>query len=236
MDFEWIDIPSGEIRLNKGGYITEDSQSFQVAAFRIAKYPVTNAQFAQFIAADGYQNEQWWTHEGWHIKENRKWKTPGYWDAIELTQSDCPVIGVSWCEAVAFCLWFSDVVGKPIRLPTEQEWQRAAQGNTDWLYPWGKTFDSACCNFKSELPTPVTQYPNGASLYGVMDMCGNGCEWCSNNYHTGETTIDTPGIYRVQRGGSWMGYHANVLHRYKNYCYAKLPDFGFRLARPLARN
>jgi len=174
--FAWIDIP------NKG--------------YSIAKYPVTNAQFAEFIKAGGYEIEKWWTEEGWqkrlegwHYQDKTwqasgtSWTQPRYWDDKKLNGAMQPVVGVSWFEAVAFCLWLSDATGENIMLPTEDQWQYAAQGDDGRTYPWGNEWNRDLCNNNVDKKgigktTPVTQYEGkGDSPFGVVDMSGNVWEW-----------------------------------------------------------
>jgi hypothetical protein len=192
--FEWCDIPAGRVEIADGhGW-------FDVPAFQIAKYPVTVAQYEVFIGAGGYQNREWWTEAGWEAREqgwdwddkSSSWKSTGKpWtqprsmgdkDYKKFFIPDHPIIGVSWYEAMAFCRWLSEVLGDgvgargpsplptTITLPSEQQWQRAAQGDDGRAYPWGKDFDANRCNSsvksKSLGTTPVTQ--------GCISSCWQG--------------------------------------------------------------
>ena len=126
-DMEWVTIPGGRVMLGQGGYLGE-SAWFAVESFVMARYPVTNAQYAPFIAAGGYTDRAWWTDRGWQIREKEGWTEPRFWTDRDWNRADYPVVGVSWYEALAFCRWLSAGSGRAITLPTEQQWQRAAQG------------------------------------------------------------------------------------------------------------
>ena len=115
--FAWIEIPGKN--------------------YALAKYPLTNAQYAPFIKAGGYKNKQWWTEAGWQTCQKEKWIEPRYWQDKDFNGADQPVVGVSWYEAVAYCLWLSEQTGQKIMLPTEEQWQYAAQGDDGREYPWG---------------------------------------------------------------------------------------------------
>jgi formylglycine-generating enzyme required for sulfatase activity len=209
--FAWIDIPAGKVTLVEttwdDAHIKKgQKQTFDVPAFQIAKYPLTNAQFRLFVKAGGYDQRQWWTDEGWAKRESEGWTEPRYWQDTKWNQDNYPVVGVSWFEVVAYGLWLSEVTGEAISLPTEQQWQRAAQGDTNRAYPYGDKFDSNKCNFNTEGTTPVTQYEGkGDSPFKVVDMSGNVWEWCATDYETGVQNIYNFANRRVLRGGSW-GY------------------------------
>lgn len=181
--FAWMPITAGQVTLEAGGYIPKGGKTFSVAAFPIAKYPVTNAQFGKFCDVRGYDQQEWWTSEGWQIREKEGWAEPRYWQDTQWNKNDHPVVGVSWYEAVAFCHWLSDKTGENITLPTEQQWQRAAQGDTNRVYPWGDEFDQSRCNVGASGTTAVTHYEGsdkGDSPFGVVDMSGNGVRRSTN--------------------------------------------------------
>lgn len=230
--FEWVQIPAGKV--NRYG-------TFDVPTFAIAKYPVTVAQYTLFIEDKGYAVREFWTQAGWEWKQKEKITLPRYWgeDKYEhFFKPLHPIIGVSWYESMAFCAWLSEKSGDKITLPTEQQWQRAAQGDDGRTYPWGNDFDVERCNnsvkAKSIGTTPVTQYPNGASPYGVLDMSGNVWEWMLNEF--GIINIDNINIpeTHVTQGGSWFDSHELSFRANVGSWNDPIPGgnrLGFRLAR-----
>jgi formylglycine-generating enzyme required for sulfatase activity len=175
-----------------------------------------------FIDAGGYTNRQWWTEAGWDAKgkgweergfkfveTGKAWNQPRYWTDAKWNGAEQPVVGVSWYEAVAYCLWLTERSGEQIMLPTEDQWQYAAQGNDGRAYPWGNEWDCKKCNnsvepCKSQRTSSVRQYEGkGDSPFGVVDMAGNAWEWCLTDYEN--LTNDVHGVAnrRVLRGGSW---------------------------------
>ena len=132
-------------------------------AFWIDRFPVTNRQFLEFFKSTN--------------KTMAKWPD----GKIQKELEDCPVLDVSWPEAVEYAKW----AGK--RLPTAEEWEKAARGTDGRLYPWGNEWkDTATMRRPPDafMPPsmisytiPVGCFPEGASPYGVMDMCGNVPEW-----------------------------------------------------------
>ena len=244
--FAWIDIPAGKVTLEAGGYVPVGGKTFAAPAFTIAKYPLTNAQFALFIAAKGYQQRRWWTEQGWQMREQENWLEPRFWQDEKWNQADYPVVGVSWHEAVAFCLWLSDVTEEAVMLPTEPQWQWAAQGNTHRAYPWGDEFDPTRCNScvkmsrKKNSTSPVTKYEGkGDSPFGVVDMCGNVLEWCLTDFTNGlhDPNVDANSAYVTLRGGAWYVPSKHVLQN--GFRFGAAPNVvdngtGFRLARAFA--
>ena len=162
------------------------------------------------------------------------------------------MVGVSWFEAEAYCNWLSAELGKPIRLPTEQEWERAARGTEGRTYPWGEKFNHYNLNcaefwaeeddlsdyddwkkwldsesFEEASTSMVGQFPHGQSADGLMDMSGNVWEWANSWYDDGH-------IYWVVRGGSWSNTRRIVRCAYRN---RPAPDYfnnnmGFRVVSP----
>ncbi|GAB4520903.1 MAG: hypothetical protein OHK0046_31610 [Anaerolineae bacterium] len=195
--FAWVEIP-------KKGY-------------SIAKYPVTNAQFAKFMEAGGYKTQKWWTDVGWQQREKNNWTKPRFWTDSKWNGAEQPVVGVSWYEAVAFCLWLSETTGEQIMLPTEDQWQYAAQGDDGRRFPWGDYWDGHLCNNNVNgrgigSTTPVLQYEGennrllGESYFGVVDMAGNTWEWCLTDFDNKTNGITRSASERVLRGGSWTRY------------------------------
>lgn len=109
--------------------------------FSIAKYPITNAQFRKFIEAGGYETEKWWPRIAWLTRSAGYILSHDVRDFITNQSDDHPIVNVTWYEAVAFCLWLSDITHEEIMLPTEQQWQYAAQGDDGRFYPWGNNWD-----------------------------------------------------------------------------------------------
>jgi len=153
-----------------------------------------------------------------------------------------PVSGVAWADAVAFCAWFGEAHGEPVRLPTETEWERAARGDDAREYPWGSGFDPARANLRDHGaggPIPVGSLPTGASPFGVLDLAGNVDEWTSTTYapYPG-APADVPvaetwaSDVHVTRGGAWFHHRdlARCARRHGAYG-ADLTGIGFRLAR-----
>ncbi len=146
-------------------------------AYLIDQYPVTNEQYHVFCKQTGHPPRAYWT---------------GGTPPSDLL--DHPVSMVTHPDALAYAEW----AGK--KLPTEEQWEKAARGTEGNMFPWGNEFDQdACCwNRIGEngLRTdPVDAHPSGASPYGVMDMAGNLFEWC----------VDGPSPNNAfLKGGSWM--------------------------------
>lgn len=243
--FDWIDIPAGSVTLDSGGYVPVEGQTFEVPPYTIAKYPITNAQFAGFTEANGYGEPRWWTEYGWQKREKEKWWRPRFLHNAKFNPPDHPVVGVSWHEAVAFCRWLSDMTGEAIMLPTELQWQRAAQGNTNRPYPWGDTFDLHCCNSCVKTPrtrnstSPVTRYEGkGDSPFGVVDTCGNAWEWCLTEFHTGlnDPMLDGENPIVTLRGGAWYLPSKDAMKvTFRFGAPSSLVDYamGFRIAREI---
>lgn len=199
----WITIPAGPVKLASGGYL-DTPAAYDVAAFHMAQTPVTNAQYAAFIEAGGYTTQVWWTPTGWRLLERYRWTEPRGWSYSN--RANAPVMGVSLHEAAAFCRWLAAVSGEDVTLPTEQQWQRAAQGDDGREFAWGSEDpDDLRCNWarNHDGPTPVDFFPDGASPFGVLDMCGNVWELCLTGWETGTTELDHE-ERRIVRGGCWV--------------------------------
>lgn len=200
--FAWMKVDAGKVFLEAGGYIRENNKRFPVKPFYIGRYPITNAQFRVFVQhPHGYQEPRWWDFS----ESARAWRRDHHQPfPAEFDGDNLPRTQVTWYEALAFCTWLSDQTGKRISLPTEQQWQLAAQGPQGHEYPWGDMAPNhtlANYDWAHPTPTPVGEYPDGASPYGVEDLAGNVWEWCSTSWVDGDSLIgDHP---RVVRGGAY---------------------------------
>ena len=148
---EMVIVPKGPFLY--GEQKTRESIDYD---YWIDKYPVTNQQYGAFIAAGGYASQQYWSSEGWEWKTQNNLTAPRYWNDVKWNKANHPVVGVTYYEAEAYAKW----TGK--RLPTEQEWEKAARGEDGREYPWGDQFDKEKCNSETtglNVTTPVTQYP-----------------------------------------------------------------------------
>lgn len=234
---DWCDIPAGMVTIEIAGKNGHSRHmTFHVEAFEMSKYPVTNAQFQAFVEdPEGYTKAEWWDYS--HHARDWRGKNP-HPKPPRFKGDDRPRENVTWYEAVAFTRWLSTKLAATVCLPTEQQWQRAVQGDDGRLYPWGNDFDPSRCNTSESrirMTTFVSRYPNGVNPQGVFDLSGNVWEWCLNTNSGHEDHIDiTSNGDRAVHGGSFIGVceRAQAPFRFylsPNYFYATI---GFRLVRP----
>ena len=232
-DIDWVDVPEGPFLYG------EDQIQKTLSSFKIARYPVTNAQFQCFIEDGGYVDGRWWAGLAGHPEPKQgRWNTPNQ-----------PRETVSWYEAVAYMRWLTAKLQEygmlpeamTVRLPTEEEWEKAARGSEAQEFPWGDAYESGQANinetwgnvgtFNLGQTTAVGSYPKGASPYGLLDMAGNVWEWCLNEYQQPERTSTEGNEWRVLRGGSWVDgqVFARCAFRGRSHPDDHDGDFGFRL-------
>ncbi len=232
-----IEIPAGEFIYQDGKATTK--------AFWIDEYEVTIAQYAKFLAAVGndmktyahpnqpasksnYKPADWDTYYP-RAKANKTWR------GVRI-DVNCPVFNVDWYDAYAYAKW------KGRRLPTEQEWEKAARGMDGRAYPWGNEPDPSRLNsaadytpsvppkYKAEVDgfvwmSPVDAMKGDKSPYGVMGMAGNVAEW-TDSFEV-EAGFKTP----VVRGGSFSSNTYEVTRRWTRAVdTASYPQVGFRTA------
>jgi iron(II)-dependent oxidoreductase len=227
-------------------------------AFRIDAAPVTNAGYAEFVAAGGYDEPRWWTDEGWAWRQKAALEAPEFWRAEgggtwsrlrfgrrEDLPLDEPVQHVCWYEADAYARW----AGK--RLPTEAEWEKAASWSPEGVkrrWPWGDApVDEGHANLGGALyrPAPAGAYPAGVTAYGCHQMIGDVWEWTSSDFepYPGFATFPYREYsevffgsgYKVLRGGSWAASPLAVRPTFRNWDYPIRRQIfaGFRCARDL---
>lgn len=253
-DIAYLAIPGGTARVGSAEAAAMDNEGpvhdVAVAPFALARYPVTQSQFAAFMAEGGYGARALWSAEGWAWRQANAIDHPLYW-----TQDapDHPVSGVSWYEADAFCRWAG------ARLPTEHEWEWAATGpvagDGPRDTPWGGALPDwrhCACEARRSDPdspngpggtAPVGAYPRGASPFGVDDMLGNVWEWTSSIFspypgfdpwpYPGYSQAYFDGCHRVLRGGSWATRRWAMRTSFRNWYLPGIRQIlaGFRCAR-----
>jgi iron(II)-dependent oxidoreductase len=251
-----VEVPGGTWLLGatEGQPFAFDNEKWahpvEVAPFRIARAPVTNAEFARFVDDQGYLRQAFWSYEGWRWRSRAGVERPVYWrwrgggwerrhyDRWLPLEPHAPVIHVNAHEAEAWCNW----AGR--RLPTEAEWELTASGAPapggrslaplKRLYPWG-----------DDPPTPahanldgtrlgcldVAALPAGDSAFGCRQMLGNVWEWTASSFYPFPGyVVDRPyreysapwfGYWRVLRGGCWATRARLLRNTYRNFF---LPD------------
>ncbi len=171
----------------------EKKRDLFVGDFYIDKYPVTEAQYAQFVHKTGHRvpfiSEEDYQKQGFLVHPYREVR-PYLWDKATKAMGGImpptdklnnPVVLVSVGDAEAYCRWRGGFARKKtFSLPTEDQWEKAARGNDGRYFPWGNTWDESRANIWDSGPhgtTPVDKYDSGLSPYGVSDMAGNIFEW-----------------------------------------------------------
>jgi iron(II)-dependent oxidoreductase len=257
---DMVSIPAGEFLMgaSPGSFAYDNEHPARevfVPAFKIARVPVTNGEFARFVEEGGYERREFWDDEGWGWREKENWTHPLYWrregrgwierrmfDEAPL-EADHPVACVSWYEAEAFARF----AGK--RLPTESEWERAASWGdaraSKRRYAWGdEAPDDSRCNFRMNAwgTTAVGSFPAGASVCGFLDMTGNVWEWTSTPFagFAGFEPFPYPeysevwfdGDHRVLKGGSWATGASVLRTSFRNFFrrHFRIAFAGMRLA------
>lgn len=236
VNFEMVAIKSGHFKMGSDMGVSDEIPIHDVilSDYSIGRTEVTVAQFKSFVDATGFKTEAEKGHGSyiWPWPDGTQWElTPGVNWMCNATgklrpssESNHPVIHVSWNDATAYCKWLSNLTGKTFRLPTEAEWEYAARSgsfegsiysgtdnNKDLLkYAW---FRDNSQGPKNNNTKPVgTKAPNA---FGIYDMTGNVWEWCADYYGRYlETVQKNPlgpetGTRRVRRGGCWNNDPSN---------------------------
>jgi formylglycine-generating enzyme required for sulfatase activity len=191
-------------------------------AFAVARWPVTNADYARFLEASRWPAPPWWADQRFHHR-------------------DQPAVGLSWFDAVAYCEWRSADTGEPYRLPTEAEWEKAARGGLEGArFPWG---DERPAVTSFACPPRVTDTP--ANPFGLLALSGVCHEWCldwhDDGYYGTSPGRNPPGpaagTRRASRGGAWRHQDpwSPVAHRSSLPPALRYSDYGMRVVRgPIA--
>jgi iron(II)-dependent oxidoreductase len=237
-------VPAGEFVLGVDGsnepWSLDNERPAHVVdlpAFRIARTPVSNADWQRFIDDGGYHTRRWWSERGWTHRVKHDLTRPQFWlgdgsrrrfGLVEDIRSDEPVQHVCWFEAEAYAAWAG------ARLPTELEWEKAcawdpAVGRRR-RWPWGDTaLTDALANVGGTAlrPAPIGAYPAGASAYGVEQLIGDVWEWTSSDFlpwpgfapmlYAQYSAPFFGGGYKVLRGGSWAVAPSTIRPSFRNW-------------------
>ena len=148
----------------------------ELPAYYMDRYLVTNRRYGLFL------------------RDQPDIKRPPYLDSSLWGGAEQPVVGITWADATAFASWVEK------RLPTEQEWEKAARGTEGQLFPWGDDLRKVYCNSTEsglECTSIVGSFPQSVSPYGLHDMAGNVWEMTSSKYDDN---------HNVMKGGSYLTY------------------------------
>lgn len=263
-DIAWREVPAGTFLMGSSDedeLAYEDEKPQHIYAmerpYAISRYLVTNAQFAAFVDAGGYQCERYWSQAGWTWRENEEVTSP-----LKLGEPwnlpNHPRVGVNWYEALAFCRWLTKVLqeagellqDQEVTLPSEPQWEKAARGENGRCYPWGSDPDLDLANYEDlgiGTTSAVGCFPGGASPYGLADVSGNVWEWTRSlwgknwrntefayPYDPEDSREDLDAgdkISRVLRGGAFYNYSPVVrcAYRFRDVPLIRVKNYGFRV-------
>lgn len=163
---ETVHIPAGSFVMGSPvgeGIPTHETPPHEVSLpeYRVGKYPVTNAQYEEFIRQTGRLVSPAMGWDGQRVPQDRE---------------QHPVSGVTWYEALAYCQWLSEKTGRKYSLPNEAQWEKACRGARASIYPWGDHLDTKRSNQGCAGLAPVNAYP-AQSDSGCHDLVGNIRQW-----------------------------------------------------------
>jgi formylglycine-generating enzyme required for sulfatase activity len=221
--------------------------------FQIQRTPTSVQQFADFVNSGGYAQRELWTVDGWAWRVMNKIKAPLDWQT-QLLIPNCPVTGISWFEALAYCEWLSrnDSGSARYSLPSEAQWEfsyKSAAGER-YRFSWGMTLSRGNnaeanwlgCGLRKK--SPIGMFPKSTTERGLVDMIGNVEEWCLDNWSPDHSGYDVTGGARVVtdsttcivRGGSTIrpAKHCRPTYRSRTNREKRYQTIGFRVATLLS--
>jgi gamma-glutamyl hercynylcysteine S-oxide synthase len=239
-------VPGGNylIGASSGDTAHQPRHTIQLKTFAIGRTTVSNGQFHNFIRAGGYTQAEFWTTMGWRWQNSKQPIRPAFWDDDKLNHPLQPVVGIAWYTALAFARWLSLETGQGWHLPTEVQWEVAAQ-------PPGELPYRAINSAELGLDRTWSVLGNGqVSTVGAHDMLGNVWEWTTSRWGRNWQTLeynypyeaedgreDLSGSHaRVMRGGSWFDPRnlATPRHRGRYLPGSRGSNIGFRLINKTA--
>ena len=236
-----VEVPGASFPLGapEDGSFVFDNEKWahpvEIAPFRIANTPVTNAEFVAFMDSGGYATREYWGKHGWEWRRRQGSEHPRFWSTRDGQWCQGtfeqrlpldpwhPVVHVNWYEAKAYCVWAKR------RLPTEAEWEYAASGPDKHCFPWGETPptpERANLDYRHEGPIDVRALPAGDSAFGCRQMIGNVWEWTDSYLEPYAGFVADPykeysepyfGQKPVLRGGGWATRSGMIRNTWRNF-------------------
>ena len=251
-------VPDGEVVLGRiddldpreledEDVVARQGRIVRVEHFFMDRYPVTNRQYYEFVAAGGYEQMALWDPAIWPAVLDFVDRTgepgPRFWEdgCHAEGRERHPVVGVSWYEAAAYARW----LGK--RLPTDAEWVKAgswpvslsSSSRVQRRYPWGDTMDLTRANLWASGrrdTVSVDEFSGGVSVGGVYQLIGNVWQWTRGDYRAAETdgtVIVSEAPIKSIRGGAFDTYfdsQATCQFQSGEAVIGRKPNIGFRCA------
>lgn len=201
----------------------------ELSAFSIAKFPVTNSEYRDFLLDTQHPE----IPSSWHFRQ------------YPHDLANHPVYTITANSAEAYACWLSAKTGRKFRLPLEAEWEWAARGPRGDEFPWGNDFDPMASNTAEcglLRSTAVGVFTRGNSFFGLSDMAGNVEEYVADDYapYQGgvmikDHLVEIHGTYRIARGGSFARFRdlARTRRRHGFNPRSATYAMGFRLAESI---
>ncbi len=247
---EFVYVPHGPALLGGDPAATGSgpARHHHVGGFVIGILPVTLAEYVEFLDdLHARDPEAAWARvprqeTGLKDVGGQYWERPAPGERYRVPDVDrdgdpwdpgWPTLGTTRQDALAYCAWRSERDGVPVRLPFEDEWEKAARGVDGRVFPWGDRFDASLCKMRESRPgnrpkpEPVGAFSADVSVYGLRDAAGGIREWTADAHYDGD-----PARHPV-RGGSWVTIEANcrLATRIGLEPWYVSTNYGFRLAR-----
>lgn len=211
---------AGAVAHDTRANIREEARVVKLDSYSIDVYPVTNFKYSVYLYL------------------TRSEVIPEYIENPDYSMPEQPIIGITVEDAENYAKWLSEQTGFAYRLPSDDEWEKAARAGFDVVYPWGDDDPSKekKANYKGngsfKGPSPVGSFASGSNAWGLADMAGNVWEWTSS-----VRGVEGTSTKRTVKGGSWMDGPVDLrISNYKNIEGNRgYPDVGFRLVKEASK-